>query len=212
MTLSQQARNFFDSVATVPPEGIPLPEYAFNQYVLPHAAPCKDYRVKVISNDTSFRSAMLTVDSCPVATPNWTGHAVLVRSVGYPYWLEHESFSEPLSEPENQGQLAQIEVAGLHESYAAYVTAFLNVAGSVPVSESSTLLYEVVTVPAELRVPVSTSRVDERAQQARRNEAAMALLQEWLAEEADVESQAASLKETIESLDTHRATSRKLFP
>jgi hypothetical protein len=214
MSLEQRDIDFFASGGTAPPERIPLlgeeefsskPAYWFGESQLQNVA-CRRPCFFIVSSGTSAEAVGLVTEGFRSHVPYGT-----VGALSGTYFGGIDQFKG--RNPIKHGSLIRdvgfiTEAGDGDETTVAYDYTFIPKSGYVvglTVISGGTAL-------VERRHRDSAAAIAQRAQQREKNKPAIALLETWLAEESDVASEAASLKETIEALNAERSQSRKLFP
>lgn len=209
MSLEQRTRDYYDSGGTALPEGISLPEeaeYAVRPvYSFAYRAP----RIFVVSSGTSARAVGFIAEDYLSNIKEIKD--VFLRSA--PNYYNPLAASYALKGSVKSYRDMAPHIAFIAETYIDHIAEMFVSCRPIP---TSALVSELTFPSGGTSLPERRSRESAvafslRAEQREKNKTAIRLLETWLSEEADVDSQAASLKETITTLNTDRLHSRKLF-
>lgn len=208
MSLEQRTIAYFSSGGTSPPERIPLPgEEEFLSEPANWSGGCqlsnlvsRRQRIFVVSSGTSAEAVGLAAGGFKSHTLHtmigaWNNAFIAGRDL-----IKCRDFVRDV------GFITETGVGG--ETALAFDCRDIRTSGFI----AGLTVINGGTALVERRHRDTAVAIAQRTQQRKKNEAAIALLETWLAEEADAASEAASLKKTIEALNAERAHSRKLYP
>lgn len=210
MSLEQRTRDYYDSGGTALPKGISLPEEAEYAARSVYSFAYRGPRIFVVSGGTSARAVgFITEDYLPNIQEI---KEVSLRSASNFYNPLAASYALIKGSVKSYCDMAS-HLDFIAETYIDHIADMFVSRSPIPTSA----LVSGLTFPSggtslpERRSRQTAAALSLRAEQREKNKTAIRLLETWLSEETDVDSQAASLRVTITTLNADRLHSRKLF-